>query len=71
MEAGGRDNWIWLHIPVGYLYAIGDKRADWRFRTAPEPGLNGRDIAYPRGTRDRRLLGDQRHDLHARPGCRL
>ena len=49
LEAGGRDNWIWLHIPVGYLYAIGNKRADWRFRTAPEPGLNGRDIAYPRG----------------------
>jgi choline dehydrogenase len=49
LEAGGRDNWIWFHIPVGYLYAIGDKRADWRFRTAAEPGLNGRDIAYPRG----------------------
>ncbi len=49
LEAGGRDNWIWFHVPVGYLYAIGDPRADWRFRTAPEPGLNGRDIAYPRG----------------------
>jgi choline dehydrogenase len=49
LEAGGRDNWIWLHIPVGYLYAIGSKRADWVFRTASEPGLNGRDIAYPRG----------------------
>ena len=49
LEAGGRDNWIWFHIPVGYLYAIGHKRADWRFRTAPEAGLNGRDIAYPRG----------------------
>ncbi len=49
IEAGGRDNWIWLHIPVGYLYAIGNPRADWRFRTAPEEGLNGRDIAYPRG----------------------
>jgi len=49
LEAGGRDNWIWLHIPVGYLYAIGDKRADWRFRTEKQLGLNGRDIAYPRG----------------------
>jgi choline dehydrogenase len=49
LEAGGRDNWIWFHIPAGYLYAIGDKRADWRFRTAPQAGLNGRDIAYPRG----------------------
>jgi choline dehydrogenase-like flavoprotein len=49
IEAGGQDNWIWLHIPVGYLYAIGDKRADWMFKTAAEPGLNGRAIAYPRG----------------------
>jgi choline dehydrogenase len=49
LEAGGRDNWIWLHIPVGYLYAIGNKRADWMFKTAAEPGLNGRAIAYPRG----------------------
>ncbi len=49
IEAGGRDNWIWLHIPVGYLFAIGNPRADWLFRTEPEPGLNGRAIAYPRG----------------------
>ena len=49
LEAGGRDNWIWLHIPVGYLYAMGNPRADWCFRTEPEPGLNGRSIAYPRG----------------------
>ncbi|HLH49659.1 MAG TPA: GMC family oxidoreductase N-terminal domain-containing protein [Roseiarcus sp.] len=49
IEAGGRDNWIWFHIPVGYLFAIGDKRADWLFKTAAEPGLNGRAIAYPRG----------------------
>jgi choline dehydrogenase len=49
LEAGGRDNWIWFHIPVGYLYALGNPRADWRFRTAPQAGLNGRDIAYPRG----------------------
>ncbi len=49
LEAGGRDNWIWLHIPVGYLYAIGDPRADWCFKTASEPGLGGRSIGYPRG----------------------
>jgi len=49
VEAGGRDNWIWLHIPVGYLYAIGNPRSDWMFKTAPEPGLGGRSIAYPRG----------------------
>ena len=49
IEAGGRDNWIWFHIPVGYLYAIGNPRADWMFKTAPEPNLGGRSIAYPRG----------------------
>ena len=49
IEAGGRDNWIWFHIPVGYLHAIGNPRADWMFKTAPEPNLGGRSIAYPRG----------------------
>ncbi len=49
LEAGGRDNWIWFHIPVGYLFAIGNPRADWMFKTEPEPGLNGRALAYPRG----------------------
>ncbi|MBV9907815.1 MAG: GMC family oxidoreductase N-terminal domain-containing protein [Hyphomicrobiales bacterium] len=49
IEAGGRDNWVWFHIPVGYLYAIGNPRADWMFKTAPEPNLGGRSIAYPRG----------------------
>jgi choline dehydrogenase-like flavoprotein len=49
LEGGGRDNWIWFHIPVGYLFAIGNPRADWLFRTAAEPGLNGRQLAYPRG----------------------
>jgi choline dehydrogenase len=49
LEAGGGDNWIWFHIPVGYLFAIGNPRSDWMFRTEPEPGLNGRSLAYPRG----------------------
>ena len=49
LEAGGRDNWIWFHIPVGYLFAIGNPRADWLFKTEAEPGLNGRALAYPRG----------------------
>jgi len=49
LEAGGRDNWIWYHIPVGYLFAIGNPRSDWMFRTEPEEGLNGRSLAYPRG----------------------
>ena len=49
LEAGGRDNWIWLHIPVGYLFAIGNPRADWCFKTETEAGLNGRALNYPRG----------------------
>jgi choline dehydrogenase len=49
IEAGGKDNWIWLHIPVGYLYAIGNPRADWMFKTEAERGLNDRAIGYPRG----------------------
>lgn len=49
LEGGDRDNWIWFHIPVGYLFAIGNPRADWLFKTAAEPGLNGRALAYPRG----------------------
>jgi choline dehydrogenase-like flavoprotein len=53
LEAGGKDSWIWFDIPVGYLFAIGNPRADWMFATAAEPGLNGRSLAYPRG----RVLG--------------
>ncbi len=49
LEAGGRDNWIWFHIPVGYLFAIGNPRSDWMFKTEPEPGLSGRSLNYPRG----------------------
>jgi choline dehydrogenase len=49
LEAGGNDNWIWFHIPVGYLFAIGNPRSDWMFKTEPVPGLNGRSLNYPRG----------------------
>jgi choline dehydrogenase-like flavoprotein len=49
LEAGGRDNWIWFHIPVGYLFAIGNPRSDWMFKTEAVPGLNGRALNYPRG----------------------
>lgn len=49
LEAGGRDNWIWFHIPVGYLFAIGNPRADWCFKTESVDGLNGRSLGYPRG----------------------
>ena len=53
IEAGKKDNYIWIHIPVGYLYCIDNPRADWRFKTATEKGLNGRSLLYPRG----RVLG--------------
>ena len=49
LEAGGHDNHHWVHIPVGYLYAMGNPRLDWCYRTEPEAGLNGRALAYPRG----------------------
>ena len=49
LEAGGHDNWIWFHIPVGYLFAIGNPRADWMYTTMPIAGLGGREIPYPRG----------------------
>jgi len=53
LEAGGKDNYIWVKIPVGYLYCMGNPRTDWGFKTEAEPGLNGRALAYPRG----RILG--------------
>lgn len=49
LEAGGPDNYPWIHIPVGYLYCIDNPRTDWRFRTEASPGLNGRELLYPRG----------------------
>ncbi len=49
LEAGKKDNYPWIHIPVGYLYCIGNPRTDWLYRTQPEPGLNGRVLRYPRG----------------------
>ncbi len=53
LEAGGRDNYHWIHIPVGYLYLMGNPRTDWGYKLAAEPGLNGRVLNYPRG----RVLG--------------
>jgi choline dehydrogenase len=49
LEAGGPDDYIWIHIPVGYLYCIDNPRTDWRFKTENEPGLKGRSLIYPRG----------------------
>src|SRR6202000_2572271 len=49
IEAGGRDDYPWIHIPVGYLYCIGNPRTDWLYMTEAEPALSGRSIRYPRG----------------------
>jgi choline dehydrogenase len=49
IEAGARDDYLWIHIPVGYLHCIGNPRTDWLFNTEPDPGLNGRALIYPRG----------------------
>ena len=49
LEAGGKDDWIWIHIPIGYLFTQGHPRTDWCLKTEPEPGLNGRSLNYPRG----------------------
>ncbi|MBV8603366.1 MAG: GMC family oxidoreductase N-terminal domain-containing protein [Pelomonas sp.] len=49
LEAGGRDDYHWIHIPVGYLYCIGNPRTDWLYQTEPAAGLNGRSLRYPRG----------------------
>ncbi|MDB5723810.1 MAG: glucose-methanol-choline oxidoreductase, partial [Novosphingobium sp.] len=53
LEAGGKDDYLWIRVPVGYLYCIGNPRTDWCFNTESDPGLNGRALKYPRG----RVLG--------------
>jgi choline dehydrogenase len=49
IEAGKRDDYHWIHIPVGYLYCIGNPRTDWLYETEAAAGLNGRTLRYPRG----------------------
>ena len=49
IEAGGKDDYLWIHIPVGYLHCIGNPRTDWLFKTEPDPGLGVRSLIYPRG----------------------
>src|SRR5580698_5571227 len=53
LEAGGRDDYIWIHVPIGYLFCMGNPRTDWGLKTESVPGLNGRALDYPRG----RVLG--------------
>jgi choline dehydrogenase len=49
IEAGGKDDYLWIHIPVGYLHCIGNPRTDWLYKTEPDPGIGGRSLVYPRG----------------------
>jgi choline dehydrogenase len=49
LEAGSKDDYLWIHIPVGYLYCIDNPRTDWLYRTEADAGLNGRSLVYPRG----------------------
>ena len=49
LEAGAKDDYVWIHIPVGYLYCIDNPRTDWLYRTEADAGLNGRSLVYPRG----------------------
>ena len=53
LEAGGKDTYPWIHVPVGYFKTMGNPRTDWCYETAPDPGLNGRSLKWPRG----RVLG--------------
>lgn len=49
IEAGRKDDYHWIHIPVGYLHCIGNPRTDWLYQTEADAGLNGRSLRYPRG----------------------
>ncbi len=71
LEAGKTDSYPWIHIPVGYLYCIGNPRTDWLYHTEPDAGLNHRDTALSTRPGIGRMLLDQRHDLYARPSARL
>jgi len=49
IDAGAKDDYLWVHVPVGYLYCINNPKTDWMFKTTSQPGLNGRSLIYPRG----------------------
>jgi choline dehydrogenase len=71
IEAGGNDDYLWIHIPVGYLYCIGNPRTDWLYFTEPDAGPERPQAALPARQGAGRLQQHQRHDLHARPVARL
>jgi len=49
LEAGNRDSYPWIHVPIGYLFCMGNPKTDWMMSTEPDKGLNGRALSYPRG----------------------
>ena len=49
LEAGGKDTYPWIHVPVGYFKTMGNPNTDWGYETEPDPGLNGRSLPWPRG----------------------
>lgn len=49
LEAGAKDDYGWVHIPIGFLHTSDNPRTDWQYRTQAESGLNGRSLLYPSG----------------------
>ena len=49
LEAGGSDRRFWIKTPIGYGRTFADPAVNWKYQTAPNPGLNGRSIYWPRG----------------------
>ena len=49
LEAGGKDNYPWIHIPVGYYKTMHNPKVDWCFHTEKDETMNNRSIRYPRG----------------------
>ena len=71
LESGGKDSNPWIHIPVGYFKTMHDPKTDWRYRTEPEPSLNGRSLDWPRREGSRRIELDQRAALRSRTAAGL
>jgi choline dehydrogenase len=49
IDAGAKDDYLWIHVPIGYLYCINNPKTDWMFKTTAQPALNNRSLIYPRG----------------------
>ena len=49
LEAGSKDTYPWIHIPVGYFKTMHNPKVDWCFKTEKDETMNNRSIRYPRG----------------------